>query len=212
MARFSCKSCGRIFNSNFDNRICPQCQSNAKNEFYKVKQFIRDNRGVNLSDVSDNCGVTVNQIKGWVSDDKLAYSEEKDMSIVNCKECGKIFNYTFGDKICASCKKRMDDDFQKVKRYIRSNKQATIRNVSQECEVSINQLKKWVREERLSFSDGAGVGIDCIGCGKSISTGKYCDECKGKLLKGFEIEKSSTKEKTLSKNKKQDLNNRIRFN
>ncbi len=212
MARFSCKNCGRIINSDFQNRICPQCESKSKDEFYRVKQFIRNNSGVNVSDVSDNCGVSVNQIKVWVGEEKLAYSKGKNMKVINCKNCGKIFNYSFGEKICTSCKKKMDDDFQKVKRYIRSNKQATIRRVSEECEVSINQLKKWVREERLSFSDGVGVGIDCIACGKSISTGKYCDECKGKLLKGFEVDSRMKKPDKIKKDKKQDLNNRIRFN
>ncbi len=211
MARFNCKSCGRIFNTNYENRVCPQCENNLKDDFYKVKQFIRDNKGLNVYNVSDSCSVTVNQIKDWVSEDKLAYAEEKDMSIVNCKNCGKIFNYTFGDKICTACKKRLDDEFQIVKKYIRANKQATIRMVSEECEVSVNQIKTWVREERLTFSDGAGVGIDCIGCGRSINTGKYCDMCKGKLLKGFELEKTSLNEKPKSSKKKQDLNNRIRF-
>ncbi|MCR4924566.1 MAG: flagellar protein [Lachnospiraceae bacterium] len=104
------------------------------------------------------------------------------MNVRNCKKCGRIFNYISGQPICPQCKKDMEDLFQKVKEYIQDNKGASVREVSEECEVDEGQIRQWVREERLVFSDATAAGIVCESCGTPILTGKYCDKCKGALI------------------------------
>ena len=49
-------------------------------------------------------------------------------------------------------------------------------------EVSTNQIKRWIREERLSFAEESGVGIDCESCGTMIRSGRLCQRCKDKLV------------------------------
>lgn len=58
---------------------------------------------------------------------------------------------------------------------------SNIEVLSQECEVSVKQIKQWVREERLVFAEGSMEGIECEQCGKMIRTGRYCDECRVKI-------------------------------
>ena len=102
------------------------------------------------------------------------------MGVSNCARCGKIFNYVTGQRICESCRKELEKDFQKVKDYIRNNPNKGIREVADECEVSEKQIKNWVREERLEFSKGAGV-LNCETCGAPISTGRFCEKCKAQM-------------------------------
>ncbi len=130
------------------------------------------------------------------------------MGIVNCKSCGKIFNYVIGDKVCSECKKKIDNDFKRAKNYIRENRDAGIEEVSRECEIPTAQIKKWIRQDRLMLSMATG-DIDCISCGKSIRSGKYCADCKAKLIKGFES--GIKKESTVNKKDKLKKNDRIRF-
>ncbi len=40
------------------------------------------------------------------------------------------------------------------------------------------KIRQWVREERLIFSADSAMGIECEKCGKSIRTGRFCDDCK----------------------------------
>ena len=40
------------------------------------------------------------------------------------------------------------------------------------------KIKKWVREERLSFTKDSGVSIECEKCGRPILTGRFCPGCK----------------------------------
>lgn len=102
------------------------------------------------------------------------------MDVRNCKNCGKMFNY-LGKPICPTCEKMLEDKFQQVKHYIKENKDASINDVAEENDVSVAQIKRWVRQERLSFSADSMVGIECENCGAIIHTGRFCEECKTKL-------------------------------
>jgi flagellar operon protein (TIGR03826 family) len=106
------------------------------------------------------------------------------MDVRNCKKCGKLFNYS-GDALCPSCIKEMDEKFFAVREYIYQNPTASMTTVAEENDVPIQQIKKWIRQERLSFSKDSGISIDCESCGKPILTGRYCKDCKGKMTNSF---------------------------
>lgn len=102
------------------------------------------------------------------------------MAVSNCQRCGKIFNYVAGQRICENCRKELEVMFQQVKDYIKENPNQGIKEVAEGCEVPENQIKQWVREERLEFSKGAGV-LACEKCGEAISTGRFCEKCKAEM-------------------------------
>lgn len=99
------------------------------------------------------------------------------MDIRNCKNCNKMFNY-IGKPICPTCEKLLEDKFQEVKKYVKEHPEAPITMVAEENDVSVNQIKRWVRQERLAFSDASMVGLECEKCGAMIKTGRFCDNCK----------------------------------
>lgn len=103
------------------------------------------------------------------------------MEVRNCKGCGKLFNYVTGPSICPRCTKELDDKFTEVKIYIYDHPGAGIQEVSETMEVSIGQIKRWIREERLEFSEQSMFGIECEKCGAMIRTGRFCHSCKEKL-------------------------------
>lgn len=107
------------------------------------------------------------------------------MQTLSCKICGKLFNYMGGMKLCPSCTNKMEDKFQEVKEYIYDNKNATIQEVSRECEVPTQQIQRWIKDERLAFADDSPLCLQCESCGASIKTGRYCSECKKKLEEGL---------------------------
>ena len=81
--------------------------------------------------------------------------------------------------------KRQEERFQDVKEYIRENPGAGMATVAEDTGVPVQQLKKWVREERLAFTKGSGITIECEKCGRPILTGRYCKECKNALSNSF---------------------------
>lgn len=103
------------------------------------------------------------------------------MEVTNCRSCGRLFNVIVNRRICPDCQRKLEDKFQEVKKYLYENPNANINTLAQECEVSIKQLKEWVKEERLVFAEGSMDGVQCEQCGALIRTGRYCDECKFKI-------------------------------
>jgi hypothetical protein len=86
-----------------------------------------------------------------------------------------------GPTRCPACSDALEKKFQEVKAYIWDHKLATIQEISDENNVSVGQLRQWVREERLTFSEDSPVGLECENCGATIKTGRFCPNCKGKL-------------------------------
>lgn len=103
------------------------------------------------------------------------------MNVSNCKSCGRLFNVLVNEKICPACKQALEDDFQRVKKYLEENPNASVEEVSRENDVTVKQIKQWVREERLVFSEGSLEGVECENCGTMIRTGRFCEECKLKM-------------------------------
>lgn len=107
------------------------------------------------------------------------------MNARNCRRCGKIFNYVTGMPICPACRDEMEAKFQEVKEYIQNNKDTTLKTVAQECDVEENQIRQWVREERLVFAEDSGIVLQCEICGRSITTGRYCEKCKQETMRSL---------------------------
>ena len=136
--------------------------------------------------------------------------EEINKDVRNCKGCGKLFNYMPGHPpLCAACLKQLDSKFEQVKQYVYDNPKANIQKVAEENDVSIQQIKKWVREERLAFSEDSGIGLACEKCGAMILTGRYCKKCKEKM--GDSLSKMYEKPKREPQKKEKDANAKMRF-
>lgn len=103
------------------------------------------------------------------------------MEVRACRTCKRLFNYITGPVRCPACADALEKKFQQVKSYIWDHKTATLDEISQENDVSLGQLRQWVREERLTFTEDSPVGLECEACGATIKTGRYCDKCKNKL-------------------------------
>lgn len=104
------------------------------------------------------------------------------MEVKVCTQCKRLFNYLSGPPICPGCKDKLEEKFLEVKLYIQENPHDGISEVAKANEVQTSQIRRWIREERLAFSDESGIGIDCESCGKTIKTGRLCQACKDKLL------------------------------
>ena len=122
-----------------------------------------------------------------------------------------MFNYISGQRVCPACQKKLEEKFVEVKKYVRENPDVDIKTLSREMEVSVNQINRWVREERLIFSDDSPVGLPCEGCGATIKTGRYCDACKNSLASGLRNAAGLDKKPEPRQPKKKSTESRMRF-
>ncbi len=108
------------------------------------------------------------------------------MEVRNCRGCGRLYNYIGGGyPLCPACMEALEKKFEQVKEYIRDNPKATMPEIAEKNDVTIPQIERWVREERLIFSDDSPIGIECEGCGATIKSGRFCPKCKDTMQKRF---------------------------
>ena len=103
------------------------------------------------------------------------------MDVRSCRNCGRLFNYLQGPPICPACRKKLEDKFERVKDYIREHETATMQEISDDNDVSVKQIKQWVKEERLILSEASLDGVLCEHCGRPITSGRFCDKCKAAM-------------------------------
>jgi len=100
----------------------------------------------------------------------------------NCKKCGKIYSHLGGPPLCPACRKEEEDDFKRVKEYLYENPGASITQVSTELNISIEKIKRFLREGRLEITNEDGnLLLECEKCGKSIKSGRYCEACEREM-------------------------------
>ena len=107
------------------------------------------------------------------------------MNVRNCRKCGRVFNYIIGQTLCLSCRDALEGKFKEVKEYVQKNRGCGINDVAEACDVDSNQIRQWIREERLEFTEDSMIGLACEICGSSIRTGRYCEKCKAQTLNGL---------------------------
>ena len=103
------------------------------------------------------------------------------MNVRNCRYCRKLFNHVIGPPICPQCREEKEKKFQEVKKYIQDHRVAAINQVAEECDVEINQINQWIREERLQFAEDSPIRVSCEKCGEMIRAGTFCDKCKAAM-------------------------------
>ncbi|MDE5825458.1 MAG: flagellar protein [Lachnospiraceae bacterium] len=133
------------------------------------------------------------------------------MNVRNCRKCGKLFNHIAGMPICPACKDKLEEKFQEVKKYIRENRMADIKEVAEECEVEPAQIQQWIREERLEFTADSPVKIPCENCGAMIRSGKYCEKCKREMTNNLSSVMEKPKAVLAEPKKPQSTGNKMRF-
>ena len=112
-----------------------------------------------------------------------------------CKICRKIFQYVSGPVYCPACRKLDDEEFEKVRTFLRDFPGANIREVTENTGVSPTKISRWLKEERLEVSDSSPIALNCENCGVRIRSGRFCIECSKNLARemmnaGRELRKS----------------------
>ena len=108
------------------------------------------------------------------------------MEIRNCAKCKKLFQYLSGPLLCPACKDQDEKDFQKVKDYLKENPRASMTEVAETLEISVDRITRYLKEGRLEVAPGSAITLECESCGAPITSGRFCNLCSGKLHNDLE--------------------------
>lgn len=115
MAMTNCPRCGKLFNQ-IRLPICPECEKNEEEEFKRVKEYVTDNPGANISEIVTETDVPLKRIQKFLRDGRLEVSKGL-VGTLRCSVCGEPI--TKG-RMCEACTlktaEKIDDMFSEESR------------------------------------------------------------------------------------------------
>lgn len=95
----NCKNCNRIFNYQ-GSKYCPACVIELDQIFIKIREYIYENSGSTIAEVSENTGVETDIIMEFLREGKLELKEAT--MLLECKSCGRAIKTGVMCKECLS--------------------------------------------------------------------------------------------------------------
>ena len=102
----NCSKCGRVFAYN-GNEICSRCASSDTEDFKKVKEYLYDNPGATIVEVSEETGVDEKKILRYLRESRIEI-RESDNLLLDCQRCGAPIR---SGRFCDPCVISMQKEF-----------------------------------------------------------------------------------------------------
>ncbi len=101
----------------------------------------------------------------------------------NCRKCKRIIMWSMGPQLCEDCKKLEEEEFNKVRKFVRDFPGASVQEVSDATEVSQATIHKYLKDGRLEVAENSPISINCENCGARIRSGRFCNTCSATLAR-----------------------------
>ncbi|MGI6776726.1 MAG: MerR family transcriptional regulator [Acetivibrionales bacterium] len=119
----NCRKCGKIFNYLGGVPICPVCKQEDEEDFKRVKQYLYDNPGASMSQISTELDISVEKIKRYLKEGRLEIIGEESNLVLECESCGKSIRT---GRFCAECERELARGFQET-----ANRMSTSRSAAE---------------------------------------------------------------------------------
>ena len=104
-----CSNCDQLFAAAKGQRICPDCLAQEEKKFNLVKEYLWDNPGATIPEVSEATDVGEAIIEKFVREGRLVEVQGSNMK-VECENCGKAISE---GKYCSECSNKLAHDIQR---------------------------------------------------------------------------------------------------
>ncbi len=94
----NCEECNRVF-SHPTRSLCNECYEEAQKSFKTVKDYLRENPGASVAQVSKETEVPIELIQEYIQEGRLDVIPRD--AILKCAICGSAINV---GRICAKCR------------------------------------------------------------------------------------------------------------
>lgn len=101
----NCPRCGKIYVKGFVE-LCPNCVKEQELQYEKCLKYLRENKSVNITELSDATGVSIKQITKFVREGRISIYNAPNMSYP-CEVCGTLIRE---NTICELCRQKLVKD------------------------------------------------------------------------------------------------------
>ncbi|MCL1936368.1 MAG: hypothetical protein FWF57_08365 [Defluviitaleaceae bacterium] len=103
----NCPRCKTVFNSSIYT-ICDNCRKEEENEVVKVREYIIENPGITLSNLSIETDISVKRIIKYIREGKIELSSPE----IECERCKTKIRL---GRYCADCSKKMHKEIIRMR-------------------------------------------------------------------------------------------------
>lgn len=104
----NCSRCGRIYVKNNIHEVCPACVKEIDKMYETAAQYLRENRGATIQELSDSTEIPFRQIVKFIREGRISIINMPNMSYP-CESCGAPLRE---GHLCADCRKKLVRDYQ----------------------------------------------------------------------------------------------------
>lgn len=98
----NCPRCGKLFAANFRD-ICPSCIKEIEHEYETCVDYLREQKGATIQELSDATDVPVKQITRFVREGRISIMNAPNL-MYPCEVCGTLIRE---GHMCDSCRNRL---------------------------------------------------------------------------------------------------------
>lgn len=116
MAEFiNCDKCGRMFQTIADIKLCSRCRESDDDLFKVVREYVYDNPGATVPEVSEATEVTEKKILAFLREGRL--ETKGDSMLIDCQKCGSPIA---SGKYCNNCTNEMSNGLRDAAKKIQA--------------------------------------------------------------------------------------------
>lgn len=133
----NCPRCGRIFAKGIRD-VCANCVREIEKEYELCVEFLRENRGATINEVSEATGVSVRQITRFIREGRISFVDAPNL-VYPCESCGK--NIRQGN-LCDDCRKKFTKQAQQIRDELLKDDEPQTRQESGRTAYEIKSTRK----------------------------------------------------------------------
>lgn len=101
----NCPRCGRLYVKN-PSGVCLPCIKELEHEYEICVNYLRENKGTNIQELSDATGISIKEITRFIREGRISIANAPNM-MYPCEVCGTLIR---DGHMCDSCLTRLRKD------------------------------------------------------------------------------------------------------
>lgn len=109
----NCPRCGKLYALNFRD-VCSNCIKEMEVEYQTCVDYLRENKGANIQELSDATEVSIKTITKFIREGRISIENAPNM-MYPCEVCGMLIRE---GHMCDSCRTRLTKDLASAAREV----------------------------------------------------------------------------------------------
>lgn len=112
-----CRSCKKMFQHVAGPDICPRCKQKEEDMFVVVKDYLRENPGASMVQVSTETDVPASLIEKFLRQGRLEVTPDSPIGLT-CEICGRKIS---SGRYCSECNNSLKNELHQVRKDLMGN-------------------------------------------------------------------------------------------